>query len=91
MNRLQFFRNLALGAAAVPAAVKAMYADHPFTFRKVNEWQPGPRNYFGEIEFMDANDIQWDYRWEGDRLIQSCKGKDCLIYRVDPNPLRFSA
>lgn len=42
MERRTFFRNLAIGLAAAPVIAKVVAETKPlFTYRRVNEWQPG--------------------------------------------------
>jgi hypothetical protein len=46
MNRRTFFRNLVVGAAALPAVAKVVSEPSLFTYHKVNEWRPlSPSEY----------------------------------------------
>lgn len=84
MNRATFIKSLFAGLLGSPVVAKAIKETEPLCL-------PPAQIIGDEIEWTHADDIKWDCRWEGDRLIQSYKGKDCLIYRLDQRPLRFEA
>jgi hypothetical protein len=74
MNRRSFFVKLGLGIAATPTIVKAAIKADPFTYRRVDEWQPAkPQNYNGEIVW---------YYWKDEY------GK--IPFSIDKRPLRFT-